>query len=323
MVTFKQLRDAKPSMYHQSAAAWKEWADATLEHAGYLHDNVGQHIAPQHWEGMTAAMARGAVNDAHADLSASAGGMRKVEAILIQAGKDFEDAQQDLLRAVSEAHQAGFQVDDNGTVTVPASLTKGKKPDDVQKILNHARALQTTINGAVHRATRVDEGVARTLDGLTPGSNGHHYGSGADSGAGWNGSYGPSGGPPLQQPSGNLAEWIRQAMEVLRAHGIHLGPNDASYIATIIKYESGGNPHAINLWDSNAAAGHPSKGLMQTIDGTFNAYALSRPGGGTPNIWNPVDNIVAGVNYALHRYGSLSNVPGIRNLLHGGHYVGY
>ncbi len=66
--------------------------------------------------------------------------------------------------------------------------------------------------------------------------------------------------------------------------------------------ESGGNPNAINNWDS-AAAGHPSKGLMQTIPSTFAAYAgpyVSR------GIYDPLANIYAGVNYALHRYGSLS-----------------
>jgi SLT domain-containing protein len=59
---------------------------------------------------------------------------------------------------------------------------------------------------------------------------------------------------------------------------------------------------------------------MQTIDPTFNSYAVAGHG----NVWNPVDNILAGTNYALHRYGSLSNVPGIRNMLtHSGGYVGY
>jgi uncharacterized protein YukE len=71
--------------------------------------------------------------------------------------------------------------------------------------------------------------------------------------------------------------------------------------------------------NSNAQAGHPSKGLMQTIDSTFSSHAL--PGHG--NIYNPVDNIIAGVRYALGRYGSIGNVPGIRAVHSGGSYVGY
>ena len=77
--------------------------------------------------------------------------------------------------------------------------------------------------------------------------------------------------------------------------------------------------HIFLTGNSNAQAGHPSKGLMQTIDSTFQAHAL--PGHG--NIYNPVDNIIAGVRYALSRYGSIENVPGIV-AVHSGHaYVGY
>ncbi len=67
--------------------------------------------------------------------------------------------------------------------------------------------------------------------------------------------------------------------------------------------ESGGNPNAINNWDSNARAGHPSQGLMQTIPSTFDTYAGPFRSRG---ILDPLANIYAGLNYALHRYGSLS-----------------
>ena len=129
-----------------------------------------------------------------------------------------------------------------------------------------------------------------------------------------------SGGPPAGgPPPGNVQEGIRQAIEELRKQGINVTEADAQRIWQIIQHESGGNPHAINNWDSNAAAGTPSKGLMQTIDPTFNSYKL--PGHG--DIWNPVDNICAGVNYAISRYGSLANVPGIKATESGGGYVGY
>jgi len=95
-----------------------------------------------------------------------------------------------------------------------------------------------------------------------------------------------------------------------------MNPQD---IATIIQHESGGNPNATNGWDSNAAAGHPSIGLMQTIGPTFDSYKLP----GHDNIRDPVDNIIAGVRYAIGRYGSVSNVPGVRAVHNGGAYVGY
>ncbi|WP_245553553.1 transglycosylase SLT domain-containing protein [Nocardia veterana] len=133
------------------------------------------------------------------------------------------------------------------------------------------------------------------------------------------GSRAGSGGPPSTMPAGQQGQWISEALRILREHGYDTSGIDPADIATIIAHESSGNPHAINLWDSNAAAGHPSKGLMQTIDSTFAAYSLP----GHRDIWNPVDNIIAGVRYSIERYGSVANVPGVSNLHSGGHYVGY
>lgn len=91
--------------------------------------------------------------------------------------------------------------------------------------------------------------------------------------------------------------------------------------------ESGGNPNAINLTDSNALAGHPSKGLMQVIDGTYNAYKRLDSGNG---VWFPLSNVSAGLNYAQHTYGSIQEamdktggyVNGTRNAIGGLHWVG-
>lgn len=131
------------------------------------------------------------------------------------------------------------------------------------------------------------------------------------------------GGSPAGQlkysGGGNVMGWISQAADILRQNGINLSPQDMQYVAIMIQHESGGNPNAINLWDSNAKAGIPSKGLMQTIDPTFNSNKLA----GYNDIYNPVHNILAGVRYAIRRYGSIANVPGIRNLNSGRGYVGY
>lgn len=125
--------------------------------------------------------------------------------------------------------------------------------------------------------------------------------------------------PPHPTVGGQVGKWIAQAQEILAKHGIPYSKMNAKDLNIIIQHESSGNPNAQNNWDSNAAAGHPSIGLMQTIGPTFNAYKL--PGHG--NIRNPVDNIIAGVRYAVSRYGSISNVPGVVDVHHGRPYVGY
>jgi SLT domain-containing protein len=44
---------------------------------------------------------------------------------------------------------------------------------------------------------------------------------------------------------------------------------------------------------------------------------------GHRDVWNPVDNIVAGVRYSIHRYGSFDQIPGVRAVNSGRPYVGY
>lgn len=182
---------------------------------------------------------------------------------------------------------------------------------------------QTNPAGAGEHNKPATNNFAGNGSGGSGGSAGGGGDSGGGGGSGGGGSSysGPvSGGPPAGgPPPGNVQEWIRQAIEELRKQGINVSEADMQRIWQIIQHESGGNPHAINNWDSNAAKGTPSKGLMQTIDPTFNSYKL--PGHG--DIWNPVDNICAGVNYAISRYGSLANVPGIKATESGGGYVGY
>ena len=110
--------------------------------------------------------------------------------------------------------------------------------------------------------------------------------------------------PPAPVYPDNLDGWIRHALDIMAVRGI---PGSYDGIYRNVMRESGGNPQAINLWDSNAAAGIPSKGLLQVIDPTFEAYHVE----GTPfDIWDPVANITAACNYAAHRYGSMDNVNG-------------
>jgi TP901 family phage tail tape measure protein len=112
--------------------------------------------------------------------------------------------------------------------------------------------------------------------------------------------------------SGGVKQWaglVSKVLGMLGLPGSYLGP----WLAQM-QTESGGRPNAINLTDSNAKAGDPSRGLLQVIGGTFASYAGPFRSLG---IYNPLANIYAAINYALHRYGRLGMLSVI------GHGHGY
>lgn len=102
--------------------------------------------------------------------------------------------------------------------------------------------------------------------------------------------------------SKGVSQWLPTVVRALKMEGLYSLGNVARTLFQM-RTESGGNPHAINLWDSNAKKGIPSKGLMQVIDPTFKAYARS---GFDKNIYDPLSNVLASIRYAVSRYGSLS-----------------
>lgn len=107
------------------------------------------------------------------------------------------------------------------------------------------------------------------------------------------------GGGPTGPAGAGVQRWRAVALQALALAGEP--PTWIGSLLARMQRESGGNPRAINLWDSNAKAGTPSIGLMQTIGPTFNAYAGSLKGRG---IYDPLANIYAAIRYTVARYGS-------------------
>lgn len=104
---------------------------------------------------------------------------------------------------------------------------------------------------------------------------------------------GPTGGGT------GVERWRDTVVRALRKNGFEASESQVNAWMRVIQRESNGDPRAVNNWDSNAAAGIPSKGLVQTIEPTFNAYKFP----GHNNIFNGYDNLLAGIAYAAARYG--------------------
>lgn len=77
-----------------------------------------------------------------------------------------------------------------------------------------------------------------------------------------------------------------------KAMHVNLSAGELATIKAVIQHESGGSSSVVNNWDPNAKAGHPSKGLLQFIQPTFDAYTV----GGHHNILNAYDQLLAMFN---------------------------
>lgn len=110
-------------------------------------------------------------------------------------------------------------------------------------------------------------------------------------------------------PGGSgVARWRPYVQRALAMLGLSGGLVDK--VLSQINTESGGNPKAMGGTDG-LSDGH-AMGLMQVKPGTFKANMVAGHG----DIWNGFDNILAGLNYAQHRYGK-----GLSFLGHGHGYA--
>lgn len=107
----------------------------------------------------------------------------------------------------------------------------------------------------------------------------------------WHFLTGGGGGSGVQRWAGT----VLQALKMERLPASLLG--DVLYQ---MQTESGGNPRAINLTDINAQLGDPSRGLMQVIGNTFRYWHWP---GTSWDIYDPLANIAAALNYAAHGKG--------------------
>ena len=105
-----------------------------------------------------------------------------------------------------------------------------------------------------------------------------------------------------------VARWAGMALMALQRHGY--GADHLPAMLQQIDYESGGVPTAINDWDSNWVAGHPSGGLLQVIEPTYrrvrNAYPEAFKGLPDDHMF-PLTNLTAGVGAVRLDWGGPGN----------------
>ena len=108
-----------------------------------------------------------------------------------------------------------------------------------------------------------------------------------------------------------VSQWTNTVLQALAM--LHLPANLLGDVLNQMRSESGGNQRAINLTDINAQVGTPSKGLMQVIGPTFEYWRSKIL---PDDIYNPLANIYAALNYGLHGKG-FGTGPGQIGSMHG------
>ena len=69
-------------------------------------------------------------------------------------------------------------------------------------------------------------------------------------------------------------DWTQAIKNAANVMGETVSDEYVAKIKNMIKGESGGSETAVNGWDANARAGHPSAGLLQFTEGTFQNYMV-------------------------------------------------
>ncbi|MFF5760762.1 transglycosylase SLT domain-containing protein [Streptomyces longwoodensis] len=199
----------------------------------------------------------------------------------------------------------------NGTKNVVRDVAGGAI--DVGSFLNHlllrpdlemAKLLRPTLDAIKDNlaGTPYLDTLGKVSNKLVKGLQGKI----TDAVSGGGGGGGGSGHFAGRIPTGQHAAIIRAAMAAAHVPPPGTVPQWMTGLNTLITRESNWNPNAINRWDSNAKAGHPSQGLAQTIPSTWSAFVPEslRSAG----ILDPVGNVAAAIGYIRHRYGNITNV---------------
>jgi hypothetical protein len=158
MVSFAELRDAKPEKWMTTANDLRSAADKLERAVDEIHDN-GTKKVEEHWADHLGAMAKDKLIIGTTELTAISVENRGAATVLDTLSHAITTAQSELRSYVEFAQGKGLEVSDSGQVNIPANA-----PHDQRENLTHyQQEAQRLINEAVEAATQAD-GLAK--DGL-------------------------------------------------------------------------------------------------------------------------------------------------------------
>ncbi|MEV8036732.1 transglycosylase SLT domain-containing protein [Streptomyces sp. NPDC086182] len=229
------------------------------------------------------------------------GGHRAIDAAL--GASPTQPRRRDRRKPVPEFGDGGIIGTVTGALGSAANWAKGAVLGSLQAAAK--KAISAVIRPLINRIPGGGAGIGGLMKGMSNRA--------LDGILGYFGSQDKKAQNVDYKPGAGVAQWAPQIQQALQLLG-----QSSGWLGTVerrMNQESGGNPTAVNRNDINWQNGTPSVGLMQVIGPTFKAYAGQFRGTG-PFMYGTstaaLPNIYAGLNYALHRYGSLTalNRPG-------------
>ncbi|MGJ0119628.1 amidase domain-containing protein [Williamsia sp. MIQD14] len=161
MVTFAQLRDAKPAQFQAVADDLLAAAKDSEESANAIHAN-GRRKLEDSWKDELGAAVRDSLATAADKFDVMAILNRSAAAALDTLQDAVELAQRELTSAVSYATANSLTVDENGTVNLPPTVAAG----DLARLQSVQTEAQSLITDAVEAATQADGLAEQSMTSL-------------------------------------------------------------------------------------------------------------------------------------------------------------
>ncbi|UJW31081.1 amidase domain-containing protein [Saccharothrix sp. AJ9571] len=158
MVTYQQLKAAKPATFAAAADDWLKLAKEAETAAENLYERGGNALGEQ-WSDTLGEKAGGLCRKIAQDFQAAGMAIRGVVTTLDSLATALAAAKRNLESAVAFATEGGFEVDGDGKVTVPSGSTDPKAEE-------RAKRAGWLIRDAVNDATKIDEDAAASLKRL-------------------------------------------------------------------------------------------------------------------------------------------------------------
>jgi hypothetical protein len=173
-ITVSDIMNAN-QLWSTSATSWADFLLGIQNNASYLDTNVSHPLSAA-WQGTAAELATGQVNTAKGGLIDTASKLSTVQGLIENFNDNLSSWQQQLGPLVSQARSDGFDVGEDGTVSVPplsrgAQIIADHDPSSAGLIATEqaqAAKLQDDIQAILKAANNYDDETAAVLRNQLP-----------------------------------------------------------------------------------------------------------------------------------------------------------